>query len=327
MQKHSKKEKLLTVTSNYNLNLSQNEIEFVDVPLELDLPCFINPFAIKNSKDKLIMKMSYLLNKHFKHMLDLIKDSKQKEALMLIEGFSEKNTRGIHLGYSTDKNGKSIGPEKAKAIYNAFNNSVAVKTGKLNDIEECTLLLENVSYDIISDIILSICKKPLLEFTINQSKKYSLKTRPFNIKVLNENSKWVYKEFNLPYNFESKEDYILLVPKNIVIHNPKLTNARAYSFIWEKLKYSKNITNKELNLALVMTLDDNILEKPTTKKEFKNSIPESKEIIVKFFGLNPNQLKLIMNRYNLIGNSLYDANAEIANAYNALFKRFHDIAA
>lgn len=323
MQKHSQKDKLLTVTSNCNLNLSQNEIEFVDVPLELDLPCFINPFAIKNSKDKLIMKMNYLLNKHFKHMLDLIKDNKQKETLMLIKGFSEKNTRGIHLGYSTNKNGKSIGKEKARALYNAFEKSVAVKTGKLNDIEECILLLENVSYDIISDIILSICKESLLEFTINQSKKYSLKTRPFKIKVLNENSKWIYKEFNLPYSFESKKEYILLVPKNIVIHNSKLTNARAYSFIWENLKHFKN---KELNLALVMTLDDNILEKPTTKKEFKNTIPERKKTIVKFFELNPNQLKLIVNRYNLIGNSLYDANAEIANAYNALFKRFHNIA-
>lgn len=324
MQKHSKKEELLTITSNYNLNSSQNELEFVDVPLELDLPCFINPFAIRNSKDTTAIEMNYLLNKHFKDMLNLIKDNKKKEALILIEGFSEKNTRGIHFGYSTNKNGKSVGKRKARAIYQAFNKSVAVKTGKLNDIEECTLLLENVSYDTISDIILSICKKSLLEFTINQSKKYSLKTRPFKIRVLNENSKWVYKEFNLPYNLKSKDEYIILIPKNIVIHKPQLTNARAYSFIWEHLKWFRN---KELNLALVMSLDDNILEKPTTKEEFKKTISESKKSIVKFFELNPDQLAAIMNRYNLISSNLHNADTEIANAYNTLFQRFHNNAA
>ncbi|MCY6354460.1 hypothetical protein [Clostridium sp. ZS2-4] len=324
MQKHSKKEELLTVTSNYNLKLIQNEIEFVDVPLELDLPCFINPFAIRKSKDKLVMKMNYLLNKHFKHMLNLIKDSEKEEAIRLIEGFSEKNTRGIHFGYSTDKNGKSVGKIKARDIYNAFNNSVAVRTGKLNDIEECTLLLENVSYDTISDIILSICKESLLEFTISQANKYLFKTRPFRIKVLNNNSKWVYKEFNLPYNLKNKEEYIMLVPKNIVIHKPNLTSARAYSFIWDKLKWFKN---KELNLALVMSLDDNILEEPTHKKEFRKTIPESKKSIVKFFELNPNELKSVMDKYNLTNSILPNADNEIADAYTTLFQRFHNNAA
>lgn len=324
VKKHSKEEKLLTVTSNYNLRLSQNEIEFVDVPLELDLPCFINPFAIQNSKNKLVKQMKYLLNKHFKNMLNLIKYSKKEEALRLIEGFSEKNTRGIHLGYAAGKNGKSVGKIKAKDIYNAFNNSTAVKTGKLNDIEECTLLLENVSYDTISDIILSICKEALLEFTINQSKKYSFKTSPFRIKVLNKNSKWVYKEFKLPYNLESKDEYIMLVPKSIVIHKPSLTSARAYSYIWDKLKWFKN---KELNLALVMSLDDNNLEEPTTKKEFRTIIPENKETIVKFFELNPDELRLVMDKYNLINSILQNPDDEIANAYNTLLQRLHNNAA
>jgi hypothetical protein len=321
MQEHSRKEELLTVTSNYHLELNQSEIQFVDVPLELDLQCFINPFAMQQSRDQLVKQMNYLLNKHFKHMLNLIKNSSRQVALELIEGFSEKNTKGIHLGYSTSKSGKSVGPKKAKKIYNAFNNSVAVKTGKLNDIEECTLLLENVSYDTISDIILSICKQALLEFTISQSNIYSFKTKPFKIKVLDKNSNWVYKKFNLPYNLENNEEYIMLVPKDIIIHKPKLTTARAYSHIWKKLQHFKN---KELNIALAFSLNDNILEEPTTKKDFKKIIPENKNTIIKFFELNPNELKSIMDRYNLTNSILQNGDIEIASAYDTLFKNFHN---
>jgi hypothetical protein len=310
--------KLLTVTSNYSLALQQNEIDFIDVPLEYDLELFIDPLRLQNKDNEIIAKMNILLRKHFTYMLNLIKENKKKEAFNLINGFSEKYSHGVHLGYSGSKYGKSIGPKKTKIIYNAFSKSNAITTGKLKDIEECILLIKNISYDTISDMIIGFCKEALLEFTVQQAKKHNLETKIFFVKILAHNSRWIYKQYNLPYNKHNNKEEILLVPKNIITHNPRLTIHRAYSHLYYTVK---NCQNKELNVSLIVNLKGDMPNKPLTKKELRKIFPERKENIVEFYGDNPDELHKVINRYKLVTNPLTDADNEIIKAYLKLYKK------
>lgn len=312
------KKDVLTITSNYNLDLQQQEIEFVDVPLDYDLKLFIDPLKFQNNSNTIILKMKKLLKLHFTHMLNLIKNNKKYESFLLIDGFSEKYSHGVHLGYSTCKYGKSVGEKKTLSIYKSFSNSKAVRTGKLNDIEESILLIDNISYDTISDIIISLCKEALLDFTIQQAKLHSLDTKPFTIKVLNSNSKWIYKTYDLPYNKSSLNEEIILVPKGIITHKPRLTISRAYSYLWYKLK---DYSFKETNLSLAFILNNNLLDKPLLKKEFKEIIPETKESIINFFEDNPDELHSIIDKYKECNSARNNADAQIEEAYEELFFR------
>ncbi len=307
----SKQKTVLTVTSNYGLIRSQEELEFINVTLERDVEGFLNSFALKNSNNEYIQKMNLLLNLHFKQLLKFIRLGSMDKALELIEGFSEKECRGTHLGYANTPYGKGVGQDKAKLLLEAFVNSKAVQTGILQDIEETTLVISNVAYDTVSDIIFGICKIPFIEFTQNQAEKYNFATKPFNIKVLNHSGVWVMKQYELPYNINKPTDYIILTPKELFIHKEKLSNAKAYTYIWEKLRYFKG---KELNLALIATLDDNILEKPLLKKEFKEKFPERKSFTVEFFNENPKELNMLVKKYNQLSSGIYNTDEEIAIA-------------
>ncbi len=311
--------KFITVTDSYNLTLCQSHIDFVDVPLDNDLELFIDPFKLEVKGHDYITKMNYLLSKHFSHLIKLIKCEQKIEALKFINGCSERYTHGVHLGYSNSKYGKSVGPTKTLKIYNSFSKSNAVKSGNLRDIEESILLLKDISYDTISDIILSICKEALLEYsTTQQAKKHGLNTKAYTIRVLDNNSMWVDKKYNLPYNQQNPDEYIILVPKDIVTHNPRLTMDRAYSYMWYKLK---NYENKELNLALALVIKGNVLDQPISKKDFQKIIPKTKDNIIAFFEQNPQELQLITQKYKMSSSNILSADKEIEKAFTKLHTR------
>lgn len=262
-------------TEYYNLNLSQWEIDFVDIPIDSDIELFIDPYAISIENDDWSKECNEMLIQYFTLLIQSIKNSDIKKAKYLLGNLHEPND--IHLGMSAkESEGKGVGSRKAIDLYNSLIKSKAVKTGLLRDLSDCSLIIPGIGRDIISDISANIIRAKLIEFTQNQCKLHGIKIRKiqagltFNFKT----EKWVNFYTELPF-YNGRR--IILVPKTIVRYAPT-ADARDYykNFILDFLRTE----HLKAGDSLVTTLKNG--KKVVYKKDLEELYPYSKEYVQEF---------------------------------------------
>ena len=66
---------------HYGLSKSQIELDFIDVPIDGDLPLFVDPFAISQRIDPWSRDCNHTILGYFQSIVDLIRVSKHQDAL------------------------------------------------------------------------------------------------------------------------------------------------------------------------------------------------------------------------------------------------------
>ncbi|GDX04838.1 hypothetical protein [Buttiauxella sp. A111] len=258
----------------FNLNRTQAHLDFVDIPLDTDLPVFLDPGAIKSLDSIWGHELIAHLQSFFEKVLKLIKTGKNNEAQRLLASLNERNE--FHLGYSSGRSrGHGFGAGSAHSVWNALTQSKAVSSGLLKDLEDTALLIPGIGTDMISDAVSNILRGPLIEYTQKMCEYYGVPLTPdIDSGPIWDPHKgeWYNKFVSLPMTTFGK---IILVPKVLVRHRLCLQYDEFYTHYLLPEMQDEHLRN---NSSLIEVLKDGT--RRVTKKSLKDKYGKDKPSVI-----------------------------------------------
>jgi hypothetical protein len=194
----------------YGLLFTQEEVDFAIPFLDEDIPLYLDPFLLWKSPSQMDNSLHATITNSFNFLGKLYLKNEDKATEILIE-LSECDEVG--LGNSKTKQGKRIGNKFADLILSSFKNIPQIQEHGFTHFEVLQLLIEDFSKDRVSDISCNLIKSFLIDYTIQQSEKYSIPRDSADIHYFDTNNyKIVSETVSLPINPVTKVP-ILLTPR------------------------------------------------------------------------------------------------------------------
>ena len=207
-----------------------------NISLITDLPLFIDPFLLFNSKDKQYQQLHESIIEYMRFLKEVSVESSMPHEL-LDQWFAFPEVTQNWFGFSKFGNqGRGLGKGFAKALHQnfttVFKNFGEETVTQSSHIEKLCLIRSGVGRDMLSDFTTNLVKGYLCEFTQqfarmhlnnSQRKVFSVRHVRFNYKTVS----WATEQFELP---ALGSDYVLLTPKDILtrdlawINRPDLIN-------------------------------------------------------------------------------------------------------
>jgi hypothetical protein len=158
------------VLQSYGVSIDAKIEGFVDVDTFSDVEQFIDPFKIARCNKVICEQMQ----KRILHFYDeFLSNVRSGNVTPFLEAFHE--VKPIRFGYAGDSfNGNGIGLDLASNMISAIRQSRAFQTGRVRDLEDFTFMIENVSYDRLSDLVSNIIYDELIMFTQELCRKYNI---------------------------------------------------------------------------------------------------------------------------------------------------------
>jgi hypothetical protein len=272
-----------TFSSFFGLEKTQSELDFVDVPINADIPLFVDPFAISQRPDRWSQQAHLTLITFFQRIVDAIKSGRGHQALEMLQFLKEPNE--TRLGYSKGKpQGAGIGPGQADELYQALRDSSAVKTGFINSLEECELMIDGISRDKISDLTTNILRAPLAEYTLDQCVLHGIPTQDvaLPLRYSPDTHSWVSGYLPLPV---IRAKPALLVPKAIARYDLAYDHQHYYNHFVVSFLQAEALSASS---SLVRTLKNG--KRVVYKKDIKQVFPVSKDFLYSFSRDHPQVL-------------------------------------
>jgi hypothetical protein len=224
-----------TFSEHFKLNKSQDELDFLDIYANQDMPLFLDPYGISAMGSKWGRECESQIATYFQYLIDSIQKGDKRTIQKLLNALHEVNE--VSLGYSMSQpEGRGIGPKQAKEIQQAFENSQAAKSGDIRDIADCALMIPGINRDKISDITANILKRELILFTQKQCNLYSIPLKKVAVNNAFDYNTFTFTSFytELPViNGKAK----ILLPLSSVRQDPQLSKEKYYrNFVLEYLK-------------------------------------------------------------------------------------------
>lgn len=197
-----------------SLGYTQHNVEFVDLYLGVDNRLFIDYNKILNGNSVLYRAMRNDIESFMRYLFNALAAERTDNLRTLLTGLHESDS--THLGMSENApNGNSVGKELKR---NILANLLYLRRAFLNGVLQIDGLyfgIENIGPDRISDIITSVIKGRLIEFTKQQCVLYDIVTESTPMTRIYDatNSTWNTGFVDLPH-FDGKP--IIFVPKDIV---------------------------------------------------------------------------------------------------------------
>jgi hypothetical protein len=224
-----------TFCEHFKIDKNQDELDFLDIYANQDIPLFLDPYGISAMGTKWSKECESQIASYFQYLIDSIQKKDKQTIKKLLNALHEVNE--VSLGYSANQpEGRGIGPKQAKEMQHAFESSLAAQSGDIRDIADCALLIPGINRDKISDITSNILKRQLIEFTQKQCKLHGIPLRRVAVNNTFDYSTFTFTSFyaELPViNGKAK----ILLPISSVRHSPELSKDKFYrNFVLEYLK-------------------------------------------------------------------------------------------
>ncbi|MCT7509273.1 hypothetical protein Q6A87_08575 [Aliarcobacter skirrowii] len=253
----------MRISEYYKLNRTQASLDFVDVDIHNDVKLYIDPSSFEIINSEFSDKCRYLIKDYFNTLLKYIRNNNIKKAEKILIQLKEPNE--THLGLSVgESRGRGLGPFLATQILDTLKGSNAVKSGLLQNIEETALMIEGISYDIISDIVTNIIRAELISYTNDMCEIYKIPLSD-NITIGplwdTKQKNWVPQYVSLPM---ADNKPLLLVPKSIVRKKANYDIDEYYQYYILDFLQTKEIKS---NSGLVKILKNG--KRIVTKKSIK----------------------------------------------------------
>ena len=264
----------------FNLWKSQSELDFVDIPIEWDIQLFVDPYAISSQKNRWSNETHNKIIHFFNLVLNYIQEDNVEKVLYMLWNLSE--CHDIHFWFAgKDRWGKGVWENQWEQLYDALKKSRAVTTGFLSDLEDCSLLVEWISNDKISDITVRIILDKLIQYTQQQCLFWNIPmTKVPSDSYWDENEmRWKQDYVDLPLvaiGMEYKR--IVLVPKYIARYKLLLDGDEYYNHYILNFLQEKYLRAGD---SLCRTLK-NWEIRPPYKKDLKSIHKKTKEFIAVF---------------------------------------------
>lgn len=265
----------MKVSEYFHLGLTQGYLDFVDVPLNTDLPVFVDPSAIRTLQSPWGAECLSSLQNFFSCVLRNISEDNIPQARQLMSKLSEHNE--FHFGLSVgESRGHAIGDKYADLILDAIGRTSAATTGLLEDLEDTCLLIHGIGPDLISDAICNIIRGQLIKYTQDICNYYGIALVPSVASGAmwdGVSEQWIEDFVSLPM---ADSEPLILVPRSIV----------RVRFSFDSQKYYRHYLLPEMqsyelsaNTALVRTLKNGD-RKPPTKKRLMEIYGSTKDSVI-----------------------------------------------
>ena len=307
-----------TFSNHFNLNKSQYELDFVDIPVNNgDVPLFIDPYAISKRSDYWSIDCHNAIVNFFQEVINQIRRGHRKKAKNMLSKLKEPNQTRFGLSKGNNPRGRGIGGEQASNLYDALADSTAIRTGFIKDLEECELLIEGISRDKISDISTNVMRLQLIDYTQIQCDLWGIPMHDtpsgfiwdFIIK------EWTNDFVKLPICHDRS---ILLVPKAIARFNIEFNHQEYYQHFVLNFLQSEHLN---ANSSLVRTLRDGT-KRPPYKKVLKKIHPLSKRYLYEFSKDHPRVLKNYKDSKNYTPKELSTEELNLFAESQGIVKKF-----
>ncbi len=206
-------------SENFDIDRTQAELDFVDIPLDTDMRVFIDPYAVAVTKSPWCQMAHDLACNFFQCVLDRLREGDRDGALSLLSHLPEDNR--TRLGYSkNDPQGTGFGNDRAGPFLDALQSSEAFQTGQIEDIEDTALFVERVGFDMVSDMMTNVLRELLVSYTLEQCAVLGIPTpRRETFEAWRANTRWTRLTADFPTDGTRA---IILVPRAIVRKNLSL---------------------------------------------------------------------------------------------------------
>lgn len=264
----------MKISELFNLNKTQHELDFVDIDIDCDTPLFLDPYFIAKNEFPLAFEAHLSLRSYFECLLCALRENRISDAEELFSYLGETNE--VCLGFSQSKpRGKGMGPTDASKIFRSLQDSPALQTGIMEDIEDFRIFVKNVDKDKMSDMTANIIKKQLIEYTQAQCLLWEIELTPNTPSGFfwdRETNTWE-NEYTDMLIAEGRK--ILLVPKRLVSFSTVYTPQRYLRHF--VLNFLQN-EHLRLNSTLVQRRKNKKRTRYVTKKSIIESIEETETI-------------------------------------------------
>lgn len=267
----------IKVTDLFNLSESHEGIEFVNVDTETDTSLFIDPFSIKFSKLFTQAEIAFSkIDSFFNHVYRLYDEDRAKEALDLFVFSRESNE--LHLGYSNRrKSGKGVSKEILHLVFSTLRSNREIADEMSIDPLSLVIFVPNFAEDRMTDLITSIIKKELLEFTLSQAIKHrkDIDYSDYDYGYYWNEQRSVWERLIGPSVKDEVGNALLLVPKDIVVNKYAYSAVNYMNKIILPSMQDEHVRN-ESKLVRKEVLSDGtiVLHKPTLKTLYKVEVQE-----------------------------------------------------
>lgn len=262
----------------FELNASQAELDFVDVPIDTDVLLFVDPYALSVRTEPWFVECTNMVVDYFGLVLTAIRENDDARALALLGRLHEPNQ--THLGFSTGlPSGRAIGRRHAFQLYRALSESRAVETGFLSDLADCELVIPGIGPDKISDITTNIIKLKLLSYTQEQCATHGIPTEQVAQSYWHPQSqRWTSNYFPLPVlPVGGQRLAMILVPKIVARLNSAYDSTEYYRMHVLECLQAEHL---EAGTALVEVLKNG--KRRVTKKLLESEYPMDKDFLFEF---------------------------------------------
>ena len=215
----------MKISEKFNLKKSQFELDFVDVDEQTDTPLFLDPYYISKSEYPFAEECSETIQSFFEYLLMLLRENRIEEAKEIFSYLGEPNE--VCLGLSKGKpKGKGIGPTDTEAIFKSLVQSKAIKTGIMEDIEDFRIFVKGIDKDKISDMVINIIRKHLLNYTEEQCNLWNIDMQDNVVSGYywdHESCSW-QQEYRRMLIIDNEKK--MLVPKRLVSYSKEYTSQK-----------------------------------------------------------------------------------------------------
>jgi hypothetical protein len=195
----------------------------LNVSLVSDLPLFIDPFLLFNSKKRVYKKLHDDIIRYLEFLRDKATDGVKLDEGHIKAWYKFSEVKQNCLGFAqVGSAGLGLGSDFAHALYvnlgKLFGDFGAEKITHGSHLEKLCLISEGVGRDKISDFTTNLIKEYLLEYTEAFAKKYidrkyKKRLRVTRVKFNYKTESWMERTYTLPVY---RGDYILLTPKALL---------------------------------------------------------------------------------------------------------------
>lgn len=259
--------------SEFQLSLSQREVDFVIPRLDADLPLAIDPFLLFKSRRPDLQSAHAELLAMFQAAFDRFKVGDESGARELLR-FPE--VPEIRFGYANESiHGSGVGDVLSGLTVEVLRRSPALVERGLRHIEELQLFSVGIGPDRISDVVAGVLKRFLVEYTRRQAEQWSIPSTdgaPLPHVWDSESASWRDEYVSLPVDPATGVP-ILLVPRWIVrrlpwINYPDFSRIELARFLKGKTRPSE--PGKPAGVAITLH-DVHLVDEYVDRKEREGS--------------------------------------------------------
>ncbi|OGW25514.1 MAG: hypothetical protein A2X59_04915 [Nitrospirae bacterium GWC2_42_7] len=244
-----------------------------NISLVTDLPLFIDPFLLFNSKKKEYRQLHDDIIKYLRFLKDK-STAGTVNAGLLKSWYHFSEVKENWLGFCVSGNtGRGLGKDFARALNenlrNLFTDFGSESVTKGSHLEKLCLIKDGVGKDTISDFTTNLIKEFLLKYTETFAQKHIDKSlrREMAVERVSfnyETESWQPGVFDLPVY---KNKYVLLSPKEILTKDETWINKPDFFRQFDRIPEA--IENEQLRAQINNYFYSILPKDPTSKDEHK----------------------------------------------------------